>query len=719
MLWLWGAAGRVYGFGLDEVRKMVRQYCDTARVMNLAKLSTLDYAYADSIVDFVEAEAARSGCVDLQIIAYRWRAFQLHSAGRMDELERVEQASLDWVERARVGGVKVWLYLGYAERTRHFVQMAKARAYYEKALAISRQYGLYLVEIDLLARLSVFHEREGLEAERDFGKAVGYAMQAIELVERCRQKGLLRGAEEAYYVQSPLLRMCEAFYHAGMYAEADKLATAALRIPSPQTGPAMIHAWTMAGLIARQQGRYDAAFSAFQKTLDIATKNGNFCWVGVTLGNIGSVCLLRQDYASAISYYTRNMEYSTRCHDLNDLTLSHIRLCRAYMGLQQPAKAQAHIEEARTRIIRHTALYIQRELYETASDFYRQIGQHRQAYEDQCRLLSLKDSLQKKQIIDQLAETQTRLSLREKENQLALLEKENLLREQARQLERVWLSVACMVTVGAVCAAIFLFRLGRERKLRQQLLVRQSAALQQANRTKDRLFSIIAHDLRSPLNSLQGILSLVTQYDMSREELQQIFHSLSQAIEGTTASLDNLLTWSRAQMRVSRTMPEAVHLPELLEGEMQLLRAVAGQKQIRLSLHGQEVLYAWVDAGQLRVVCRNLIANALKFTPSGGSVSVHLHALSAETVEISVRDTGLGMDEETRQRLFDRQEVLSTRGTAGEKGTGLGLMLCREFLEANGSSLQVQSRLGEGTVFSFVLKQCAAPQQTRSYLHAS
>lgn len=686
----------------------VRQNCDVVQPASMKYFHQMEAPCPVPHIELLMREAVAGSCTMMRILAYRLWADHCHRISDLHGLAVWEERALLWLKQGEVGKEKFWLYLGYAEQYRNYSQynnVQKGKEYYQLALNTARSYGMHKEEIEVLFRLSLFYEHLGPGNERNFGLAVQLAMQATDLAEKYHRDGRLKGVEALQAIQLPLLRLSESFYHSGHEAEAQRMIERFFVLNTPATGRPVINAWTMRGLLARRQARYSDAREAFQQALQVAQHDADTAWIGISLGNIGSVYLFEKNYAEALRYYEQNVQYSLRMNEWGDFVLGNIRIAKAYIGLQQHAKARVYVEKIPDYFLGdQTPYYVYQEYYETAAAFYAADRQYDKAFEAQEQLMVVKDTLLRRQTQDRLAELQTRFDLRQKESQIALLETENRLKDQSRQLDQIWLGIALLVAIGAVTTALFLFRLSRERKQRNRILHQQAEELEQANRTKDRLFSIIAHDLRSPLNSLQGILSLVTQYEMSREELQSVFRSLSQTIAGTTASLDNLLTWSRAQMQMSKTVPEATDLHLLIDGELQLLHSVARQKHIDLRMTVPVGLGAWVDPGQLRVICRNLIANALKFTPEGGQVCVEASP-SGDQVLLSVRDTGQGMDEETMKRLFERQEVLSTRGTSGEKGTGLGLMLCREFLEANGSHLQVQSRVGEGTVFSFLLRK--------------
>lgn len=230
----------------------------------------------------------------------------------------------------------------------------------------------------------------------------------------------------------------------------------------------------------------------------------------------------------------------------------------------------------------------------------------------------------------------------------------------------------------------------------------QAERLQELNTTKDKLFSIIAHDLRGPLNSLQGILSLLDPKILTSDDLAQMKSNLSTRIEGIAGVMDNLLQWAKSQMKGERIKPERVSLEAVMQEMARLFVPMAESKQVSFMNAVQGGLHVYADVNQLRAVLRNLISNAIKFTPSGGRVSVAA-AGNQKTITISVSDTGVGIPPEKASGLFSITTNVSTQGTAGETGVGLGLLLVKEFVEKNKGKVWVEPNTGSGTTFHVTL----------------
>lgn len=235
-------------------------------------------------------------------------------------------------------------------------------------------------------------------------------------------------------------------------------------------------------------------------------------------------------------------------------------------------------------------------------------------------------------------------------------------------------------------------------------LTEKNAQLAELNATKDKFFSIIAHDLRSPFTALlvlsETVLLFLDEY--SKDELRENMLKIKLSTEAVSALLENLLAWSRLQRGSMPYQPKTISLPHKVAENFAIMHAHAEQKQITLENQVLSPTVAYADQAMLDTILRNLLSNALKFTAPGGVITVSASQYESVT-EIAVTDTGTGMDDNTLAALF-RIDVQHTQiGTAGEKGTGLGLKLCKDLVEQHGGRLWVESCLGQGTTFRFTL----------------
>lgn len=229
--------------------------------------------------------------------------------------------------------------------------------------------------------------------------------------------------------------------------------------------------------------------------------------------------------------------------------------------------------------------------------------------------------------------------------------------------------------------------------------------LRDANLTKDKFFSIIAHDLRSPFTSILGFSRLLNEEydDFSDEERRMMIKQILSSTESTFQLLDNLLTWARSQLGRTTYLPESFDIESLIVETLNQSIPQAKIKGITLKAMVSDKTKVFADMNMIRTVLRNLISNAIKFSYEGSTVTVET-TKEKEKIKVCVTDTGTGIEPKTLKAIFSLDEkVPSTKGTANEKGTGLGLILCKEFVEKNGGNISVESTIGEGSKFCFTV----------------
>jgi len=227
--------------------------------------------------------------------------------------------------------------------------------------------------------------------------------------------------------------------------------------------------------------------------------------------------------------------------------------------------------------------------------------------------------------------------------------------------------------------------------------------LKEVNELKDKLFSIIAHDLKSPLSTLISLLQMVESEEISEKDLKQFLPDLRENVGYTSVLLDNLLNWSKSQLEGVSINKQSFNLIPLINNELKLLRKQAIPKSLRI-IEGfdqkQEIIVS-ADPDMISLVIRNLISNAIKFSFRNSDIELQLNR-NEKYAQISVKDHGPGIPPEALKNIFTKG-IKSSLGTAGEVGTGLGLKLCKDFVEKNGGKLSVESSQGKGSTFSFAL----------------
>ena len=233
------------------------------------------------------------------------------------------------------------------------------------------------------------------------------------------------------------------------------------------------------------------------------------------------------------------------------------------------------------------------------------------------------------------------------------------------------------------------------------LLEEQTQKLTELNQVKNKLFSVIAHDLKTPMYALRNLFNNMQQSDLPAEEIKELLPNIVNEMNYTTSLMENLLQWAKSQMVSAPIQPEVLEVQGMIDGVFNLLNLQARNKQIYLETKLDHPLYCYADREMVNLVLRNLLSNAIKFTPENGRIVVGANERSS-VVEIFVQDNGIGMSDENVSSLFG-EGYYTTKGTNDETGTGLGLKLCKDFLEKNGGRISVTSKQGKGTTFTFTL----------------
>ncbi|MET4140879.1 histidine kinase N-terminal 7TM domain-containing protein [Pedobacter sp. UYP1] len=236
----------------------------------------------------------------------------------------------------------------------------------------------------------------------------------------------------------------------------------------------------------------------------------------------------------------------------------------------------------------------------------------------------------------------------------------------------------------------------RQEALKSQ---RQAEELQKLNQLKDRIFSIMAHDLRGPLLNLAEVLKMTSDDTISAEEFKELSPTLTKDISYTTDLLENILHWSRSQLKGYGINKELFDLKNLINSEVSYHLKAASVKKIEIILQLADNLVAYADLLMMQIVIRNLIINAIKFCHENCQINIVASYINAEYIGLQIQDNGVGIALENIQKIFNG-ENFSSRGTQNEKGTGIGLMVCWDFMERNEGSIAIESELGAGTLFN-------------------
>ncbi|RZK60339.1 MAG: HAMP domain-containing histidine kinase [Pedobacter sp.] len=233
-------------------------------------------------------------------------------------------------------------------------------------------------------------------------------------------------------------------------------------------------------------------------------------------------------------------------------------------------------------------------------------------------------------------------------------------------------------------------------------ILAQKVELELLNSQKDKLFSIVSHDIRMPLHSIQSYLELLTEVDLEEEERKALKKKLLQITKDTSDMLTNVLSWSKTQMEGTNADLKPLNLSTALINGLSVEKTIAEKKGVVLSINAAEDMIITADQNMFQLVIRNLVNNAIKFTPNGGEVKISAVKRSTDSL-ITIQDNGLGIDEAQQAKLF-KLKASSTFGTNNERGIGLGLLLCKEFTDLQNGEIWFESTAEIGSTFFLSFK---------------
>ncbi|NOU19371.1 MAG: hypothetical protein HOO91_17585 [Bacteroidales bacterium] len=510
-----------------------------------------------------------------------------------------------------------------------------------------------------------------------------------------------------------------------------------------------------AGNICWTHGLLENAIDLLKKSLEMTGRLSNLNGTSVLCTKIGLLYAETKNFENSLTYFLKSLDMARRMNRKSEIISSLLNIANSYNEIEKYNESVPFLVEAETLSKDIGDTKYLRNCYSLMTRVYDKVGDREKSTqyfnlfaaitkkiqqeevskkEDEARLMvdkanskvleveSIKNAteqeLKEKKI--ELNEKQINLDKveqisREQQMQIDLLNKEKELQKaiihQQRLMRNVYLGI--IITVLLISGLtyfgyekikksnVLLNSKNIEISFQKDEIVKQAEDLRELNALKDKIFSIISHDLRSPLFSLIGMLNLAKDGYFSIEEQNQILSELSKNVEYNTELLENLLKWASSQMMDSSINSVCFDIHDIVRNKVNLYEKTAAQKGIKLENKVNVNTEVLADRDMIEVVMRNLITNAIKFSKEGDVVVISSKSQEG-IITTCVADNGMGIPGEAIEKLFGKH-VFSTRGTLNEKGTGLGLILCRDFIQLNGGRIWVESELYKGSKFFFTL----------------
>lgn len=520
------------------------------------------------------------------------------------------------------------------------------------------------------------------------------------------------------------------------------------------------------GYLYQRIKEYDKAAIFFEKTLLLDIISGDTNYISLSYANLGFVHMkqnhkeealknykasinlfpfIKDDYllgslylaASKFYFYTNQLDSAKIFIDKSQIICAtnnfsqiqggvYARLGNYFMKQKLYAKSVFWFDKSLDLLISKNITEYLPELYLNKSKALAKLNENKKAYDALCLSNSTKDSLKYSKVAVMIKEYEKEqealkeLQRQHLEQELINQKVENSNIKMKMQFQIAIMTIVIFGIILFVTIVFFLTIRSKNKVLKEKnSLIRnqkdlleeslitleiKKGKLQQLVATKDKFFSIIAHDLRSPFNTLLGLSSILGENIKNRdykniEKYSVIIHKASQK---TIDLIDNLIEWSRSQTNRIKFNPEFIELGRMTTDIVELLNYSAQQKLISISLELHDTKAVFCDKSMIRTIIRNLISNAIKFTNNGGKIIVSVENKLNEN-HITISDNGVGIGKETLDKLFKIEEDVSTSGTQKESGTGLGLILCKDFVEKHKGKITVKSEIGKGSTFTVIL----------------
>jgi len=477
-------------------------------------------------------------------------------------------------------------------------------------------------------------------------------------------------------------------------------------------------AYNNIGTVHDDLGNKSKALEYYNKSLEIDKKFNSEEGISTALNNIGLIHIDIGDYKKAYSFLNQSLEINKKRKD-------NFSIANNYNNLAKLSIRQKKYTEAKNYLSTSIAISQQidaKELLIEAYDFlyiiYSEENNFQKALEYFKLYAEMNDSIFSKEANNRIAEMSIKYETENIESENELLRKNNeihlLQLKRQKNLQRYWIAFTILI----LALTILGFSQVRLKKKTNDLLESKNNQLKDANNrlssseknlkelnaTKDKFFSIIAHDLKNPFQALLGFSeTLYTRHnELSGNEIKEYSKIIYESSQNLFNLLGNLLQWSKSQLGSIKMAPEKLNLSNILEEATSLLTLPAEKKNIKLRNNIPYNFTVFADKHIVSTVLRNLVSNAIKFTNEGGEISISSEIKNNEAL-ISVVDNGLGIKPENLDKLFKIDYSYSTKGTNNEQGTGLGLILCKELVEENNGKIWCESTYGKGSTFYFTL----------------
>lgn len=454
------------------------------------------------------------------------------------------------------------------------------------------------------------------------------------------------------------------------------------------------------GSVYEAINKEDSALNCYNKSLRIYLDIENDEGAGFAYNNIGNINKEKGQYNTALDYYLKALLYRKKINNLSGVASTMNNLADLYLLQKKPNLAKLYLDSCRQMAVDLNLNELLSSLYLNYTDYFRSVGNYDSALCYHIFYTAVKDSLLNENLHKQINELQTKYETEKKENQIKIQKADIEAQDAVIQKNKLEILILIIAGVFFVIIAVFIYNRYRFKAKTNKILSDKNDELEELIATKNKFFSILSHDLRNPFGTLVSVSGMLKERynDLDEDEKKQTVQIISKSANMSQDLIENLLQWSMTQTGKISYMPGNIDICALINKEVDLFRVQADKKQLSIDVSCGKDDIAYADRASTETIIRNLLSNAVKFTPDNGHIDINV-GYQSKFLYISIKDSGIGINKEDLAKLFRIDTDHKKIGSSREKGTGLGLILCKELVELNKGEIHAESEPGKGTIF--------------------
>ncbi len=482
------------------------------------------------------------------------------------------------------------------------------------------------------------------------------------------------------------------------------------------------------GNLYKNTERFDAAEESYNKVLEMHNRSGNIPGKIQVTYNMGMMHLAKKDYDQSRNHLLTSLADSREINLQLGIMYSVNGLGELEMELGNTAESVDYYKQAVELAKNFDSRTMELEAATHMYQALKQAGNQAEALEWLEKADELKDVIRSSESERLAAQYEAKFKLHQSEQEKQLIQVQQEQQEKRLEQQSWIILTAFSGIIMLLIGGVVLIQSNRKRKNANLKLTgsnyqlkelndtvqRQKEELESSNNIKTKLFAIIAHDLRGPLGSLQSLLYLLREHDLSEEETNKLTTTLEKNMLENSSMMDNLLGWAQSQMNGLSVNKRSIDLRLCVESVLDQFRLQAKSKNIHLAIDVSDDTFIFADYDLMKLVLRNLVANAIKFSHADSTIRIGAKQTCEAIYQVSVKDYGVGIPKDNQAKIFTAEHFTSL-GTNREKGSGLGLNLCKEYVEKHGGIIWFETQADEGTTFYFTV---AADQEKEKLVSA-